>query len=178
MEFFNNTRNFGLIVTLLSIADIVIGIFGIIDSGVDISRVGMILSAIVMLLAGLTIFTQTDGGIISFAFPEGSKSKFGALTGFIFATGLSNIALLHPLGIVLGLIFIFIGWSMTNNKRTFIDSIVWVILIVLYALAAIGSLLVVFTGELSAIIEGLLSSILFLMAFLYLLDEDVKNKLV
>ena len=137
MEFLNNTKNFGLIVMVLAAIDLVIAVIGIVDSGVGIGTIGAILSPVVMILAGLAIFSQTNGGIISFAFPEGSRSKFGALTGFIFATGLSNILSLSIGGIIVGIIILIVGWIITNDKNTFLDSVIWVVLVILFALSAI-----------------------------------------
>ena len=177
MEFFNNTKNFGLLILILSVISIVFGVYVIIDDGVSASAIGGILSSLVMILAGIAIFSQTDGGIISFAFPEGSRSKFGALTGFIFATGISNILSLTVGGIVLGAIILLTGWIITNDKDTIIDSIVWVLLIVLFALIAISSVLATFAGGIYILI-GIFNALLYLTAFLYLLDKDVKKKLV
>lgn len=177
MEFLNNTRNFGLIMMIISVIDLVVGIMTIVKS-FNIYGVGMILSSIVMILAGIAIFSQTDGGIISFAFPEGSSSKFGALTGYIFATGLATIVSLHPVSIVIGIIIMIIGWIITNDKKTFIDSIIWVLLVIIFALMVIGNILAVFSGDLFVIASGVLGALLSLMAFLYLLDSDVKKKLI
>ncbi len=177
MEFLNNTKNFGLMIMILAVIDIVFGVIGIFD-GFSVGALGAILAPAVMILAGLAIFTQTNGGVISFAFPEGSRSKFGALTGFIFATGLSNILTLSVGGIVLGIIILIVGWLITNDRNTFIDSIIWVILVILFALIAVNSLLTAFGGGVILIVSGICGAILYLMAFLYLLDKDVKKKLM
>ena len=178
MEFFNNTKNFGLMITVLAVIDIVLGVIGIVNGGFSIGALGGILAPAVMILAGIAIFTQTNGGIISFAFPEGSSSKFGALTGFIFAVGLSNILTLNIGGIILGILILVVGWVITNDSKTFLDSVVWVVLIILFALIAISSILAVLSGSIIAIISGICSAILYLTAFLYLLDPEVKKKLV
>ena len=178
MEFFNNTKNFGLMITVLAVIDIVLGVIGIVNGGFSIGALGGILAPAVMILAGIAIFTQTNGGIISFAFPEGSKSKFGALTGFIFATGIANIVSLTIGGIILGIIIVIVGWIITNDKNTFLDSVIWVILVILFAISAILGLLGAFSGDIFGIIGGILSAVLYLMAFLYLLDADVKKKLM
>ena len=178
MEFFNNTKNFGLMITVLAVIDIVLGVIGIVNGGFSIGALGGILAPAVMILAGIAIFTQTNGGIISFAFPEGSRSKFGALTGFIFAVGLSNILTLNIGGIILGILILVVGWVITNDSKTFLDSVVWVVLIILFALIAISSILAVLSGSIIAIISGICSAILYLTAFLYLLDPEVKKKLV
>ena len=69
------------------------------------------------------------------------------------------------------------GWVITNDKDTIIDSIVWVLLIVLFALIAISSVLAIFAGGIY-ILVGIFNALLYLTAFLYLLDKDVKKKLV
>ena len=178
MEFLNNTKNFGLMITILAIINAVLAILAMIDGGFGLGTVGAILSSAVMILAGIAIYMQTDGGIISFAFPEGSSSKFGALTGFIFATGISAILALNLGSIILGIIILLVGWIITNNKKTFMDSIIWVLLIILFALLAIASVFAVFTADILMIVGGVCSAILYLMAFLYLLDPEVKKKLV
>ncbi|MBO7205913.1 MAG: hypothetical protein J6V08_05815 [Candidatus Methanomethylophilaceae archaeon] len=178
MEFFNNTKNFGLMITILAVVDIVFGVIGIVKGGFSIAALGGILSPIVMVLAGVAIFSQTNGGIISFAFPEGSRSKFGALTGFIFAVGLSYILSLNIVSIILGILILIVGWIITNDTKTFVDSIIWVVLIVLFALIAISSIIVAFTGDVLLIISGVCSAIIYLTAFIYLLDPEVKKKLV
>ena len=58
------------------------------------------------------------------------------------------------------------------------DSIIWVLLIILFALLAIASVFAVFTADILMIVGGVCSAILYLMAFLYLLDPEVKKKLV
>ena len=178
MEFLNNTKNFGLMIMIIAVIDVILGVIGIINNGFSIDGLGSILAPVVMILAGFAIFSQTNGGIISFAFPEGTRSKFGALTGFIFATGLSNILSLNIAGVVLGILILIVGWIIANGNKTFLDSIIWVILVVLFALIAISSLIVAFSGDVVLIISGICGAILYLMAFLYLLDSDVKKKLV
>ncbi|MGN1044648.1 MAG: hypothetical protein ACI4Q9_01670 [Candidatus Methanomethylophilaceae archaeon] len=178
MEFLNNTKNFGLMLTIIAIIDAIIGVLAVVNGGVSLDSVGAILSAAVMILAGIAIYMQTDGGIISFAFPEGSSSKFGALTGFIFATGISAILALNIPSIILGIIILIVGWVITNNHKGIADSIIWVLLIILFALLAIGSILAVFTADILIIVGGVCSAILYLIAFLYLLDPEVKSRLV
>ena len=178
MEFLNNTKNFGLMIMIIAAIDIIFGVIGIVDGGFSVVGLGAILAPAVMILAGFAIFSQTNGGVISFAFPEGSRSKFGALTGFIFATGLSNILSLTVGGIVLGILILIVGWIITNDKNTFLDSVIWVILVILFALIAVLSLLGAFSGGIITIISGICGALLYLMAFLYLLDKDVKKKLM
>ena len=178
MEFLNNTKNFGLMILILGVLDVVLAVLTMIDDGFSVIGLGSILGPIVMILAGLAIFSQTNGGIISFAFPEGSSSKFGALTGYIFATGLSAIVSLQIGGVIFGLLILLVGWIITNDKKTIIDSIIWIFLVVLFGLITLFAILGAFGGGIYLIVGGICTALLHLMGFLYLLDKDVKKKLV
>ncbi|MDY5872371.1 MAG: hypothetical protein SPJ57_03995, partial [Candidatus Methanomethylophilaceae archaeon] len=61
MEFLNNTKNFGLMITIIAIVNAVLAILAMIDGGFGLGTVGAILSAAVMILAGIAIYMQTDG---------------------------------------------------------------------------------------------------------------------
>lgn len=176
MEFLNNTKNFGLIIAIVALINIAVGVWSIVDMGFSRVTLGYVLSPLVMILAGFAIFAQTDGGIIKFAFPEGSRSKFGALTGYIFATGISHMLSLEIAGVIAGLIVLFIGWMITNDWDTIVDKIVWVLLIIIYALGTIGNVIVAISSDPIMIATGVLGALLTLMAFLYLLDPEVKKK--
>lgn len=185
MGFFDNTRNFGILITLLSVISLAIAVFNIIDKGFEskeltmLESIGLVLTNAVLILAGITIFSQTDGGIISFAFPEGSSSKFGALTGYIFATGLANILSLTIPGIVFGIIFVLVGWTITNKRKTIVDTIIWIILVILFGITGILGLVggvLTFGDSVLLGVQAVIASLLELTAFLYLLDSDVKSK--
>ena len=199
MSFFDNTKNFGLvalIAALINVVAIIVLLFVEIDGqkiepGNDIiGFLGMILPAIVMLIYGLSVFRQA--AIISFIFPEGPSSKFGVLTGLVFAAGVSSILSLNPMGIVVGIILLIIGWIITNGNKTVVDTIIWVLMIIIFLLAAIAYVLAVLCvdslsldffgdfviGGIAGWIVAVCKAIMYILAFVYLFDKDVKSKFV
>ena len=191
-SFLDDTKNFGLIVLIISVIGLISSVIGYLDN--IMTLIGYVVYYAIMIVLGLSIFKGTTMGL-NFMFPEGPKSKFGVVTAYIFATGLGNIVLgifgliggsTGGIGtIVIGAIILLVGWIITNDKSTFLDKVIWIVLVILFALSALfgvfaiigsfalGDILVIITALISSIASFLLS----LMILLYLFDSSVKCKL-
>ena len=186
MSFFDDTKNFGLlamVIALINVAGAVLFFFNedINEVWRTIAGIGGILSSLLMLAAGYSIFSGTIPGFMLRIFPEGARSKFGVLTGYTTAIGVASIIGLGVsiadivAGVVIGVLILFVVWIITNDRKGVVDRIIWVILLVLYFLGILIGVIIAISGGLN-IVSGICVSLLYLMAFLYLFDPAVKRK--
>ena len=187
MAFTDNTRNFGLLAIMVAILGMGSGVMMFLDEDIEskwrtIAGVGAIIAHIVMLLAGYTIYSGNIPMFMDKLFPEGPTSKFGVLTGYTAAIGVASIIGLGSsvaeivVGVLVGLILLGIVWILTNDRKGIIERILWVILLVVYFLGIVGSILSIFSGSAIATAMGLCGCLMYLLAFIYLFDESVKQK--
>lgn len=179
MAFLSDTKNFGILAMIaaaISIVGAVLSLFN--SSGVYsiVCGIGAIVGGIVLLLASVAIFTRSIPPMISSLFPEGARSKFGVLVGYTAAVGVASILKLTPVGIIVGAIILVVVWVLTNDRKGVVEKILWFVLAVLYFLGAILGILTVFGGGALAIVSGICAALMYLLAFVYLFDSDVKKK--
>ena len=197
-SFLDNTKNFGLMIAIIGLVDLIVNVIALVDGidNINLDWIGGIIIGLVYLAAGWMVYSQKPGALDSL-FPEGISSKFGVLTGYVFLVGVTAIiggiffiiANTDNIGggvgdIILGLIILIIGWIITNDKKTAVDKIVWVLLVIIFLLLLILAILSIF--EVGNMFSGLTMAlmyvdvvatiVMYLMAFLYLLNPEVKSK--
>ena len=187
MAFTDNTRNFGILAIIVAVIGLASGVAVFFDDEIEskwrtIAGVGTIIANIVMLLAGYAIFSGNIPMFMDKLFPEGPSTKFGVLTGYTAAIGVASIVGLGSsimeivMGVLVGLVLLFIVRILTNDRKGIVEKILWVILLVVYFLGIIGSILAIFSGSVIDTIVGLCGCLMYLLAFIYLFDESVKKK--
>jgi hypothetical protein len=187
MAFTDSTRNFGILAIIVAVIGLASGVVVFFDDEIDtkwrtIAGVGSILANIIMLLAGYAIFSGNIPSFMDKLFPEGPTSKFGVLTGYTAAIGVASIIGLGSgiaeivMGVLVGLVLLFIVWVLTNDRKGIVERILWVILLVVYFLGIVGSILAMFSESFINTVVGLCGCLMYLLAFIYLFDESVKKK--
>ena len=197
-SFLDNTKNFGLMIAIIGLVDLIVNVIALVDGINDINFdwIGGIIVGLVYLAAGWMVYSQKPGALAPL-FPEGISSKFGVLTGYVFLVGVTAIisgifviiANTDNLGsgaggIILGLIILIMGWIITNDKKTAVDKIIWIVLVIIFLLLLILAILSIFdignvySGLTMALmyVDAIAAIIMYLMAFLYLLNPEVKSK--
>lgn len=183
MSFLEETKNFGLILMIISIVSIVMSLFMMIV-GIDnvkiavLAGVGSIIGDVLILAYAYGVH---KGGYVFTInrFMDDATSKFGVLVGFITVSGIasiiSGILSLSILSIIIGLLFLVAVYIMTDGKETIGDKIIWVILLILFVLMIIGGVIMLFA--LITLVEGIVTIIEGIMLLLMLLSPEVKSKL-
>lgn len=197
-SFLDNTKNFGLMIAIIGLVDLIVNVIALVDGidNINLDWIGGIIIGLVYLAAGWMVYSQKPGALAPL-FPEGISSKFGVLTGYVFLVGVTAIiggiffiiANTDNIGggvgdIILGLIILIIGWIITNDKKTAVDKIVWVLLVIIFLLLLILAILSIFevgnmfSGLTMALmyVDAVATIVMYLMAFLYLLNPEVKSK--
>ena len=191
MSFLDNTRNFGILALIVSAMQIVGAVMFFLNEDVDqiwriIGGVGGILAAIVMLAASFAIFSGNIPSFVERLFPEGATSKFGVLTGYTSAVGMASIIGLGSsvadivFGLIIGIIILAIVWILTNDRKGIVEKILWVVLVIVYFLGIVNGIAIIIETADSTnaftIVSGVCLCLMYLLAFLYLFDSDVKKK--
>ena len=178
MSFLNDTRNFGILAMVAAAASMIGAAMSIAISGDMyniISSIGSILGGILLFVTGMAIARYRMPAFMERVFPEGAHSKFGVLVGYTTAIGIASILKLDE-GILWGAIILSVVWVITSDRKGVIHKILWVILAVVYFLGTVIEIGVACGGGFTSIVCGICLSIMYLLAFLYLFDQDVKNK--
>ena len=185
MSFLNDTKNFGLIIAILGLFDIVSAVLGFASSNI-IAAVGALIAGILILLAGLGIYKKKLPDFMLKLFPEGVDSKFGVLTGMMFtvslATAISAVCALNWLVLVEAIILLILALVITNDKKNVFDKIIWILLVLVAVILAISGFVAIFSvgGDNALllamdIIKAVATALMYLMMLLYLLDGSVKK---
>lgn len=187
MAFTDNTRNFGILAIIVAVIGLLSGVAVFFDDEIEgkwrtIAGIGSIIANIVMLLAGYAIFSGNIPVFMEKLFPEGPNTKFGVITGYTAAIGVASIVGLGSsigeivLSVLVGLVLLFIVWILTNDRKGIVEKILWVILLVVYFLGIVANLLAIFSRSPIDTVVGLCGCLMYLLAFIYLFDESVKQK--
>jgi hypothetical protein len=100
---------------------------------------------------------------------------FNAIASFAGGEDLGVALVGAILGIVIGLLIIFIASKINDGKQTVGDKIIWIILLIAFILLLIISILQVFA--LVSIIDGIAHILIALFMIAFLFDSDVKSKM-
>lgn len=201
MSFFDNPKNFGMAAVAIGIVSILMGIINAakaavadpIAKGTIVASVGTILYGLLILGVGLPVYKGEDTNTFSIL---GKFVRFVGLATIVvnIFTGAGYIvdgdsavgAGVIVVGIIFGLILLWIAGRMTDGKVDTLDRIVWILLVLIFLILTIVSLVGIFTafsGDANILDKVLLSIlslcrfILYLFLFIGVLSDDVKSKM-
>lgn len=199
MSLLDKPKNFGLAAIVIGIVSLLIGIMAIVNEAISddiafgaiIAAVGTIIYGMLILGIGLPIYRGEDTnalsilgkfvGVIGLAtIVVGIFSGAGSIFEGNIGTGVVSIIV----GIVFGIILIWVAKKIVDGYADLMDSIIWFILLVVFIVLTIVSLVGIITpfmGEfvlLDAVFVAVLSFCEFILyAFLLMavLSKDVKT---
>ncbi len=148
--------------------------------------IGALISAVLYFLYGNKVRTETITGKLNIlgnyvrivgvcAVIDG---LFVIIAGVFMgsAEGLIGGIVAGIIAIILGLIPIWAAGKILDGKETTIDKILWILLVIIFALLFITGLLSI-GGTIVSIISAICSVIVYLFMLLYLFDGDVKKQM-
>lgn len=193
MSFFDNPRNAGLALMIVSIIDIIGGIALIILGAIGYegyNTVHSIILGVGEIICGALMFMygqKVRGGAISAKIEILAQfvRVIGVITiiGGIFAA-IANIAIGVDLGasivgaivaIILGLIIMFIGSKINDGKQTIGDKIIWIILLIAFVIMILIAIVEIIS--IIGIINGICDLIVYIFMLILLVDPEVKKEM-
>ncbi len=196
MSFIDNEKTVGiafLIVGVLLVLSALVSIVQLIladaaNMGTIISLVGSIVGGAIYAMLGLKV----NNGLLS-----GKLNILGnyirtvgvvtIVTGIISAIGAAvdggfGSAILSAIvSIILGLIILWVANKMLDGKDSIADRIIWIILVLVFALLFLIGLFAIFGAlvllSLTLLITCICETIIYLFMLMYLLDYDVKKSM-
>lgn len=188
MSFFDEPKNAGLAMIIAALVSLIAAIAGIVtglidDDGIQtaniIVAIGSLISAVVYFKYG----SKVRSGAVS--------AKIDILAGFVNVSGVTTIIMgvfyiiaaiagydngvgTGVLDIIIGLIIIWCGKKINDGKQTTIDKILWIILLVIFVLALLGSILSLFAFPIGTL-TGICGIIIYLFMLILLFDSEVKK---
>ena len=199
MSFFDNPKNFGLAAIVIGAVSMLAGIVGIVKgvladpiaTGIVVAAVGTILYGVLILGVGLPVYKGEEsdkltilGMFVRFVglatIVVGVFTGAGQIIDDSLAVGVTTIVIQA----VLGLVLIWIAGRIVDGSVDTLDRIVWIILLVVFAILtvfALVSIFIPFFAELAVLdllVEVVLSLCQFILyAFLLVsvLSNEVKS---
>lgn len=199
MSFFDNPKNFGIAAIIIGAVSLISGLVAIVNgaladpiaTGSVVAAVGTLIFGILILGVGIPVYKGEESNklnilglfvrvigiatIVTYLF-----SGAGQIIDESLATGVGWIII----GIIFGLILIWAAGKIVDGSADTMDKIIWILLLVAFAILTIVSLVGIFTPFLTdgAILDQALSAILSLFEFILyafllvaVLSDDVKR---
>ncbi len=187
MSFLDNPKNAGTVLWIIGILNIVLGlvsiVMGVVDDKTDL------VYGIINGIGGIIV------GIIYFGFGKSIRAgeiseKWDILTRFVLVTAmaiaiggifgynadLGTYAVNIVISLIVALIVFWVYKRMTDGQVDTLDKILWIILLVLFVISAIGDIIMLIAFPIGTIM-GIAGLIVDLFMILALLDSDVKAKM-
>ncbi|MGI6472323.1 MAG: hypothetical protein ACOX1N_04585 [Candidatus Methanomethylophilaceae archaeon] len=199
MSFFDNPKNFGLAAIVIGAVSMLAGIVGIVKgvladpiaTGIVVAAVGTILYGVLILGVGLPVYKGEEsdkltilGMFVRFVglatIVVGVFTGAGQIIDDSLAVGVTTIVIQA----VLGLVLIWIAGRIVDGSVDTLDRIVWIILLVVFAILTVFALVGIFIpffaelAVLDLLVEVVLSLCQFILyAFLLVsvLSNEVKS---
>jgi hypothetical protein len=199
MSFFDNPKNFGLAAIVIGAVSMLAGIIGIVQgvladpiaTGIVVAAVGTILYGVLILGVGLPVYKGEEsdkltilGMFVRFVglatIVVGVFTGAGQIIDDSLAVGVTTIVIQA----VLGLVLIWIAGRIVDGSVDTLDRIVWIILLVVFAILTVFALVGIFIpffaelAVLDLLVEVVLSLCQFILyAFLLVsvLSNEVKS---
>lgn len=199
MSFFDNPKNFGLAAIVIGAVSMLAGIIGIVKgvladpiaTGIVVAAVGTILYGVLILGVGLPVYKGEEsdkltilGMFVRFVglatIVVGVFTGAGQIIDDSLAVGVTTIVIQA----VLGLVLIWIAGRIVDGSVDTLDRIVWIILLVVFAILTVFALVGIFIpffaelAVLDLLVEVVLSLCQFILyAFLLVsvLSNEVKS---
>lgn len=198
MSFFDNPKNFGLAAIILGAVSLLAGIIGIVNgaladpiaTGSVVAAVGTLLFGVLILGIGLPVYRGEEsdrltilGMFVRFVglavIVVGIFSGAGQIIDENLATGLGFIIV----QVILGLILIWIAGRIVDGSVDTLDRIVWIILLVVFAILVVVSLVGIITpffNDLAlldlaiAVVLSVCQFVLYAFLLVSILSDDVR----
>lgn len=196
MSFFDDTNNFGKVLTIAGLIMALASLASIIIAAVDHYGAGYIVSLVGTLIYGLMIagvgrkvlsgeVSRKINVLGSFVAVVGAGfivQGFFTMIGFIIRGDASAGAVEFIISLILGLITMYIAKTVTDGKTSTLDRLFWFLLLIIFAIMFILSLMGIFSewstipGALEAI-SSLFLMLVYVFLILMLLSDDVKQEM-
>ena len=193
MSFFDDTKNVGLMMFVIAILGLIQAVLQIVNGatydgetvkkvGYVIIGIGALVGAIIFFKFGNSVRTGSISGkldvVAGFVQTVGYmtivSSIFaiigGALVGAEFAAG--GVILL-----IIGAIVLYLGKKINDGKNTGADSVLWIILVIVFFIMMLASLAGLF-GNIFDIIDGICSFVMYLCILLFMFDKEIKSAML
>ncbi|MDR0523487.1 MAG: hypothetical protein LBG62_03600 [Candidatus Methanoplasma sp.] len=189
MSFFDNNQNVGLALIVIGLINLIAGIVSAAweHTGSSIAYgIGSVITGILILLYGIKV-------------RNGSNDKVAIVSGLVGTIGLATIlsAIFNAIGaytasddvtlvaaigavilsIIIGLIYLWVASKIAGANKNVISKIVWVLLLIVSVLGAIGSLIGAISGNPIAIITGLAWFVVYVYVLIAALSNEVKSSM-
>ena len=186
MSFFDETKNFGLILMIVEALDLILTLFmmfvGINDVKANmIAGIGSIIATIIMIVYAFGVYSG-DYIVPIDRFMNDATSKYGVLCAFVFINGVTSIiaGIFSIIGtgfasgamsIVIGVLCIIMAFFMTDGEKNVADNIIFIVLAVIFVLMIIfGIISILAIIGIPVLIEGI-------MLLIMLLSPEVKEEM-
>lgn len=193
MSFFDDTKNVGLMMFVIAILGLIQAVLQIVNGatydgetvkkvGYVIIGIGALLGAIIFFKFGNSVRTGSISGkldvVAGFVQTVGYMTVVssifaiigGALIGAEFAAG--GVVLL-----IFGAIVLYLGKKINDGKNTGADSVLWIILVIVFFIMMLASLAGLF-GNIFDIIDGICSFVMYLCILLFMFDKEIKSAML
>lgn len=193
MSFFDDTKNVGLMMFIIAILGLIQAVLQIVNGatydgetvkkvGYVIIGIGALIGAIIFFKFGNSVRTGSVSGkldvVAGFVQTVGYMTVVssifaiigGALVGAEFAAG--GVVLL-----IVGAIVLYLGKKINDGKNTGADSVLWIILVIVFFIMMLASLAGLF-GNIFDIIDGICSFIMYLCILLFMFDKEIKSAML
>lgn len=193
MSFFDDTKNVGLMMFVIAILGLIQAVLQIVNGatydGETVKKVGYVIIGIGALL-GAIIFFKFGNSVRT-----GSISgKLDVVAGFVQTVGYMTVvssifaiiggafvaAELAAGGVILliiGAIVLYLGKKINDGKNTGADSVLWIILVIVFFIMMLASLAGLF-GNIFDIIDGICSFVMYLCILLFMFDKEIKSAML
>ena len=196
MSFFEDPKNAGLAIIIVGILQmigailaIVLGVIGLEDDdGEKIFTIGSAVAGIGSLICGFIYFAfgkKVRGGSISAKIEILAQfvrvvgvcviigGIFSAIGAIVDGGDIGGALVSGIIAIILGLIVLWIAGKINDGKQTTGDKIIWILLLVIFAICIIIAILEIIT--IIGIIYGICHLIIYVFMLMLLLSSDVKS---
>ena len=193
MSFFDDTKNVGLMMFVIAILGLIQAVLQIVNGatydgetvkkvGYVIIGIGALVGAIIFFKFGNSVRTGSISGkldvVAGFVQTVGYMTVVssifaiigGALVGAEFAAG--GVILL-----IIGAIVLYLGKKINDGKNTGADSVLWIILVIVFFIMMLASLAGLF-GNIFDIIDGICSFVMYLCILLFMFDKEIKSAML
>ena len=196
MSFFDNTKIVGwmlFVIGILSLIDAIIQIVnGATSDGGIVDNIGYVIAGLGALIGALILFgfgNKVRVGAVSskLAIVAGFVKTIGAMTvvsgifgiigGIIVASSNWGVLGGGVICLILGLIILFFGGKIDDGKNTGFDKILWVILVVIFAILMVSNLFAIGGGVLD-IISAVCGFIMYLFILVFMFDKEIKKAML
>ncbi len=193
MSFFDDTKNVGLMMFVIAILGLIQAVLQIVNGatydGETVKKVGYVIIGIGALL-GAIIFFKFGNSVRT-----GSISgKLDVVAGFVQTVGYMTIvsSIFAIIGgafvavelaaggvilLIIGAIVLYLGKKINDGKNTGADSVLWIILVIVFFIMMLASLAGLF-GNIFDIIDGICSFVMYLCILLFMFDKEIKSAML